>query len=39
MKKNLLKLMAMLCKSNLKRHGNCPPTSLLSVPLVGGKYS
>ena len=36
--KNLLKLMVMLCESNLERHSNCPPTLLLSAPLGRGKY-
>ena len=39
MKKNQLKPMAMLCKSNWERHDNCPPTPLLSMPLGRGKYN
>ena len=30
--------MAILHKNNLERHGNCPLTPLLPVPLGGGKY-
>ena len=30
--KNLLKLMAMLCKSNLEIHGNCPLLPAAGTP-------
>ena len=39
LKKNLFKLFAMPCESNLERHGNCLSGPLLPAPLGGVKYS